>query len=346
MSRSNRMRLATALTFGALLAGTGLGVAIAQSNTLVFTSWGGTTQDAQKKDWAEPFTKKSGIAVKQDGPTDYGKLKAMVESGNVAWDVVDVEADFAAAAAKEGLLEPIDFGVVNRADLDPRFVSDHAVGSFYYSFVLGFNPASFGEKAPKSWADVFDTKAFPGKRTFYKWSAPGVLEIALLADGVPADKLYPLDLDRAFKKLDTIKADIVWWGTGAQSQQLLASGEAPVGQFWNGRLFALEQSGEKVGISWEQNLTAADMLVVPKGAKNKAAAMKFLAQATSPEGQASFATDSGYAPVNVKSAALMPKDVAANLPDQHTGSQINLDMAYWAAHRDEIGKRWYAWQAQ
>ncbi|MFD2030526.1 ABC transporter substrate-binding protein [Ancylobacter dichloromethanicus] len=341
------MRLAKAIAFSALIVGAGLGVAAAQSQAIVFTSRGGTTQDAQKKDWAEPFTKKTGIAVKQDGPTDYGKLKAMVESGNVDWDVVDVEADFAAAAAKDGLLEPIDFGVVNRGDLDPRFVTDHAVGSFYYSFVLGFNPASLGEKKPpRNWADVFDTKAFPGKRTFYKWSAPGVLEIALLADGVPADKLYPLDLDRAFKKLDTIKSDIVWWGTGAQSQQLLASGEAPIGQFWNGRLFALEQSGEKVGVSWEQNLTAADMLVVPKGAKNREAAMQFLAEATSPEGQASFATDSGYAPVNVKSAALMPKDVAANLPDQHTSSQINLDMAYWAAHRDEIGKRWYAWQAK
>ncbi len=344
MSRKSKIGWIGGLALGALVAGAGLG--IAQSGSIVFTSWGGTTQDAQKQSWAVPFTKKTGIAVKQDGPTDYGKFKAMVESGNVSWDVVDVDGDFAAAAAKDGLLEPIDFSVVQRADLDPRFVSDMAVGSFYYSFVLGFNPASFGEKAPKSWADVFDTKTFPGKRTFYKWSTPGVLEIALLADGVPADKLYPLDLDRAFKKLDTIKADIVWWGTGAQSQQLLASGEAPIGQFWNGRLFALDQGGTKVGISWEQNLTAADMLVVPKGAKNKEAAMKFLAEATSPEGQASFATDSGYAPINLKSPALMPKNVAADLPDQHTASQINLDMGYWAAHRDEIGKRWYAWQAQ
>jgi putative spermidine/putrescine transport system substrate-binding protein len=342
----NRRQLSwiTGLAVSAIIVGAG--VAAAQSGSMVFTSWGGTTQDAQKKDWAEPFAKKTGIAVKQDGPTDYGKLKAMVESGNVAWDVVDVEGDFAAAAVKDGLIEPLDFSVINRGDLDPRFVSDHAVGSFYYSFVLGFNPASLGGKTPKGWADLFDTKAFPGKRTFYKWAAPGVLEIALLADGVPADKLYPLDLDRAFKKLDTIKKNIVWWGTGAQSQQLLASGEAPLGQFWNGRLFALEKSGTKVGLSWEQNLTAADMLVVPKGAKNREAAMKFIAEATSPEGQATFAADTGYAPINLKSAALMPKDVAASLPDRHTGSQINLDMSYWAAHRDEIGKRWYAWQAE
>ena len=108
----------------------------------------------------------------------------------------------------------------------------------------------------------------------------------MLADGVAPDKLYPLDLDRAFKKLDTIKSDIIWWTGGAQSQQLLASAEAPFGSFWNGRLTALEQTGVKVGVSWEQNITAADSLVVPKGAKNKDAAMKFIALATSAEGQA------------------------------------------------------------
>ena len=180
--------------------------------------------------------------VKLDGPTDYGKLKAMVDSGNVDWDVVDVEGDFAVAAAKAGLLEPLDFSTINKADLDPRFTADNYIGSFYYSFVLGYNKGALGGKEPKNWADLFDTKAYPGKRTFYKWSAPGVLEIALLQPG--------------------------------------------------------------------------------------------LASLTS------------YAPINTKSAKLMPAAEAATLPDQHTQSQINLDMNYWAAHRDEIGKRWYDWQAK
>ena len=318
----------------------------AWAKDMVFTSWGGTTQDAQKKAWVEPFEKSSGLTVKLDGPTDYGKLKAMVDSGNVEWDVVDVEGDFAAAAAKAGLLEPLDFSVIDKSDLDPRFTTSDYIGSFYYSFVLGYNKDALGGKEPKTWADLFDTKTYPGKRTFYKWAAPGVLEIALLADGVPADKLYPLDLDRAFKKLDTIKSDIVWWSGGAQSQQLLASGEAPLGAFWNGRVFAVQKDVPSVGLSWTQNLTAADVLVVPKGAKDKAEAMKFLAEASSPKPQADFASLTSYAPINTRSAKLMPAAEAATLPDQHTASQINLDMTYWAAHRDEIGKRWYDWQAK
>ncbi len=327
-----------------VLASAMLTPALAQD--MVFTSWGGSTQDAQKEAWADPLTEAEGINVLMDGPTDYGKLKAMVDSGNVAWDVVDVEMDFAIKAAEEGLLEPLDFGVIARDDLDPRFTTDHAVGSFYYAFVLGYNEAVLGDKTPETWADLFDTETYPGKRAFYKWSAPGALEIALLADGVKAEELYPLDLDRAFAKLDTIKDQIVWWGGGAQSQQLLASGEAPLGQFWNGRVFAVQQSGVDVGISWDQNLTTADALVVPKGAPNKEAAMKFLARASSPEGQAEMARLSGYAPTNLKSPGLMDPEVAKALPDAHEDSQIDLNVAWWAENRDMLADRWYAWQAE
>jgi putative spermidine/putrescine transport system substrate-binding protein len=329
----------------AIAAATALSSA-ASAQDMVFTSWGGTTQDAQAANWAAPFTEKTGIAVLQDGPTDYGKIKAMVEANAVTWDVVDVEYDWAQQAGGQGLLEPLDFAVIDKTKLDPRFVSDFAVGSFYYSFVLGWNQASFPNDKPATLADLFDTAKFPGKRTFYKWAAPGVIEAALLADGVTPDALYPLDLDRAFKKLDTIKADIIWWEGGAQSQQLLASAEAPIGFFWNGRLAALATDGMDVGISWDQNITAADALVVPKGAKNKDAAMKFIAEATSAEGQAAFAAATGYAPINLGSADLMDAAVRATLPDAQTAAQINADMAYWAANRDEIGNRWYAWQAE
>ena len=317
----------------------------ASAADMVFTSWGGTTQDAQNAAWAEPFAAETGTQVLQDGPTDYGKIKAMVEAGAVSWDVVDVEGDYAVQAGKAGLLEPLDFTIIDKSRLDPRFVTDHSVGSFYYSFVIGCNKDAVAE-CPKTWADLFDTAKFPGKRTFYKWSAPGVIEAALLADGVAPADLYPLDLDRAFKKLDAIKGDIIWWSSGAQSQQMLASAETPYGSFWNGRLTALAESGITVETSWDQNITAADSLVVPKGAPNKEAAMRFIALATSPKAQAAMAAATGYAPINLDAPSEMDPGVRATLPDQQAETQVNADMAYWAEHRDEIGARWYAWQAQ
>lgn len=335
-----KQRATAALTAGIL---TIAACAAHAADSLNFVSWGGSTQEAQKQAWAIPFNQTSGIRVTQDGPTDYGKLKAMVESGNVQWDVVDVEADFALRAASEGLLEPLDFATIQRDRIDPRFVSDHGVGSFFFSFVLGYNQGSLGGKVPTEWSALFDTATYPGKRALYKWPSPGVLELALLADGVPADKLYPLDLDRAFRKLDTIKKNIVWWSGGAQSQQLLASGEASLGQFWNGRVYALQQDGAPVGVSWKQNLVMADFLVVPKGAKNKDAAMKFLANASSAKGQAEFANLTAYAPVNVDSIAQLKGELAANLPTAYAKDQITLDYAYWAKNGPDIAARWNEW---
>lgn len=317
----------------------------AHSADLVFSGWGGTTQDVEKAEWADKFTAKTGINVLQDGPTDYGKIKAMVEAGNVTWDVVDVEADYGVQAGRNGLLEKLDFDIIDKSRLDPRFVTEYAVGGFYYSTIIGCNKGTVGE-CPKTWAELFDTKKFPGKRSFYKWSTPGVLEAALLADGVSPDKLYPLDLDRAFKKLDTIKDDIVWWATGAQSQQLLATAETPYGALWNGRLDAVAASGVDVEASWDNNIIAADLIVVPKGTKNRDAAMKFIAFATSAESQAAMAKGTGYAPTNLDSVKLMDPAAVKLLPDQQTAGQVNANLEYWATHRDEIGERWYAWQAK
>jgi len=318
----------------------------ASADEMVFTAWGGTTQDLWNEHIAQPFARESGVKVLMDTPTDYGKLKAMVDSGNVTWDVVDVEFDFALQAAKAGLLEPIDYAVVQKAEIDPRFAESHAVPSFLFSWVIGYNADVLKDAKPDKWADLFDVAKFPGKRAFYKWSAPGALEIALLADGVKPEELYPLDLDRAFAKLDTIKEHILWWGGGAESQQMLASGEAPIGQFWDTRVSMVKESGVNVQINWTQNLAAADALVIPRGSKNKDLAMKFLAYATSAKPQAEFAKASKLSPINVNSKSLMDPSVWADTVGEHTEGQISLNMQYWAEHRDEIGTRWYAWQAK
>ena len=312
---------------------------------LTFVSWGGSTQAAQERAWAAPFTQETGIRVRMAGPTDYDAFRTMVQSGDVSWDVVDVEADFALRAGREGLLEPLDLQQIAQRDIDPRFVTIYAVGSFYFSFVLGYNTAHQAQ-APDGWAAMFDTAKYPGKRALYKWPSPGVLEMALLADGVAPDKLYPLDLDRALRKLDTIKRDILWWSSGDESQDLLSSGQASLGMFWNGRVHALKQSGASVEINWQQNLVTGDFLVIPRGSKQVDAAKRFLGYASKPKAQAAFASQTGYAPVNLNSAVLIAPELAGNLPSAHSDSQITLNFKYWSKNSETISRRWYAWQAQ
>jgi putative spermidine/putrescine transport system substrate-binding protein len=315
----------------------------AKSKSLTFVSWGGTTQDAQMKYWGAPFEQKTGIKVVADGPTDYGKFKAMVESKDVKWDVVDVEGDFAYQAAKDGLLEPLDFSVIDKTQLDPDFIFDHGVGSFSYSFVNAYNTQKISGE-PKGWTDFFDMKKFPGARTVYKWPTIGVFEMALLADGVKPDQLYPLDIDRAFKKLDEIKPSVKWWQTGAQSQQMLTSGETSMGYVWNGRMFALMKEKAPIKIDWTQNIKTGDYLVVPKGTKNKEAAMQFIANAVSAQAQADFANETSYGPININSEKLLKPDLIPFLPSSHKAeAQVVLDVKYWAENKDQVLSRWNAW---
>ncbi|GIZ13780.1 ABC transporter substrate-binding protein [Pseudomonas sp. NCCP-436] len=315
------------------------------NESLTFVSWGGTTQAAQQQAWGIPFSRETGIEVIQAGPTDYQQFRQMVQSGKVIWDVVDVEADFALRAGREGLLEPLDLRQIAQREIDPRFVTIYGVGSFYFSFVLGYNTRALSS-TPDGWAALFDLQAHPGKRALYKWPSPGVLEIALLADGVAPEQLYPLDLDRAFAKLDSIRPHILWWSSGDESQQLLASGQASLGMFWNGRVEALRRNGAEVAINWKQNLVTGDFLVIPRGSPNREAAKRFLGYASSARAQADFAIRSGYAPVNLSSLPMVPDIQARQLPSAYAEQQVTLDFKFWGRHGNAIARRWQAWQSR
>jgi putative spermidine/putrescine transport system substrate-binding protein len=284
----------TALVGGAALstlpfAARAQGAADLKGTNIVFTSWGGAYQDAERVSYCEPFEKATGAKVVQDGPVNNAKFRAMIESGSPDWDVVDTTGGFLAAGSKEGLFEKIDPQLVTTSRIDPRFAHEYGLACIVWSNNLAYNSATFtGDNVPKTWADMFDLKKFPGKRTLL--DQPGSsLEIALLADGVAPDKLYPLDVERALKKLDTIKEHTIFWTTNSQSQQLFVDREVAVGMILNGRAYDAAKKGAKIAVSWEQNLQQLDYLVVPRGSRNRAAAMRLLDTATVAENQAKLA---------------------------------------------------------
>jgi putative spermidine/putrescine transport system substrate-binding protein len=346
--RTNILRRRSILLIAAAVVAGGTATAVLAANSLTFVAWGGTTEERQVAAWGPEFTKQTGYAVQPDSPTDYGKLKAMVDAGQVVWDVVDVEADFARRAAKEGLLEKIDYSVVNKDGLDPQWSSDYGVGSFYYAFVLAYNKKVLGDKEPQNWQDFFDLQKFPQKRSIIGWPTTGVVEMALLADGVKPENLYPLDLDRAFKKLATLKGHLVFWNSGAESQQLLASGEAPICFCWDTRVSVMmaDPSSPPLGISWYQNIGTGDVLVIPRGSKNKDAAMKFLAVASSPEGQARLDEAALLSPINSKAMALIKPETMPKLAAGHQDSQIQVNLDYWVEHGPEVTDAWNKWKLQ
>jgi putative spermidine/putrescine transport system substrate-binding protein len=316
-----------------------------KGTTVVFTSWGGAYQDAEKAAYCEPFAKATGAMVVQDGPINPAKFRAMAASGTPDWDVVDVTGGFIEVAAKDGLLEKVDPKLIHLDRIDPRFVHEYGVGCIVWSSNLGYSTAAFPNDAPKTWADLFDFKKFPGKRTLQD-SPTASLEVALLADGVAPDKLYPLDVDRAFKKLSEIKGQTVFWSTNSQSQQLFVDREVVAGIILNGRVYDAAQKGAKIALSWEQNIQQVDYLVVPKGSKNRDAAMRLIDTMTVAENQAKVANLIAYSPTNPEAfkgidAKVMPW--LCTTPENIKKGFV-LSQVYWRDHLKDLTERWTAWK--
>src|SRR4030081_417582 len=234
------------------------------TTSLVGVNTGGDWGACQRKSFFDPFTAKTGIKI-VDGPflTD-GQIKAMVQTKQYNVDVVYPSANLAIPSAGKNVLESIDYNIVNKSELASGTYTTYGTSIDIYSWALGYRTDKFGGQTPKPWADFFDIKKFPGKRALPGDNdVPAVLYGALLADGVSPDHLLPLDVNRALKKLSTIKSSIVWYATGSQGQDLLKSGEVTMGQEYANRVTSLRDSGSPVDISWDGQVVAGDLLGVP-----------------------------------------------------------------------------------
>ncbi|MCM8745842.1 ABC transporter substrate-binding protein [Thermomicrobium sp. CFH 73360] len=319
-----------------------------KGRTLVVTSWGGALQDALRKAIYEPFSRLTGCQIVED-TTDEAKLRTMVESGRVEWDVVDVGTEAVIPMGRLNLLEPLDYSKIDTKDIFPELVLEHGIGYYYYSTCLAYRKDKFPQKPPNSWADFWDVQGFPGVRAFQKYAQWGPIEAALLADGVPIDQLYPLDIDRAFRSLDRIKPHVrVWWEAGAQPAQLLSDGEVDLTDAWIARIqFLIEQGSTVLGYTWNQGRLSSDSLVIPRGSKNVDVAHDFINFALRPEIQRGFAMIYPDGPANKRAFEALPPERVAVLPSapQNKALQVYPDYQWWAEHLDAVVERWNAWVA-
>ncbi|MFC4625936.1 ABC transporter substrate-binding protein [Daeguia caeni] len=318
--------------------------AYAEETTLTISSYGGQYQADQAKAYFQPFMARNpDIKIIEDSSTSNAKLKAMVETGNVTLDLMLTDDSFGLDSDAQWL-EPIDYTIVDRSKFIEGAAGNYRVASDIEGTVLAYNEQEFGDNPPKGFADFFDTEKFPGARTLWKYAASGIFEAALIADGVKPEELYPIDVERALKKLDTIKSDIIWWETGSQAEQNLASGEAAMGLVWIGRAANIADKGIKV--DWTNWTSQAGYWVVPKGTKNKEAAMKAIQFFTEPEQQVEFAKLMPYGPSNKN--AKIPEDSKFKglLPTDHLDTRILMDSEWWAKNGAAVDLRFQEWLLQ
>jgi putative spermidine/putrescine transport system substrate-binding protein len=332
-----------ALAATALLAA--MAIAAEAQEQISFAGYGGEPQKVQAKAFFEPASKALGVTVLQDSHGGYAKIKAQVLSGSPSFDLVALGCAEGARAAKEGLLEPLDYSLIpNAKEIDPRLRSEHTVGEWTFSTVLVWNTKTV-KTPPKTWAEFWDVKKFPGKRAL-SGNARQMLEIALIADGVAPDKLYPLEVDRAFRKLEEIKPHLaLWWSSGAQSVQLLTDGEIDMEAIWNGRAQAAIDAGAAAAYTYNEGIYDVECFMVLKGSKNKINAMKIINIMLDPKNQATAASLIDYGPVNPKAydTGIIPAERRQRLPSEPNNlkQQALLDAAWYAtADADKAFARW------
>jgi putative spermidine/putrescine transport system substrate-binding protein len=313
---------------------------------IVVNASGGAMNSIFRRSYFTAFERLHGIRVVDTSPVDFGKLRAMVESGNPEWTCTEIGAQDAVRAKELNLLEPLDNTVIDRSEYPERARDSHVLTSSAYTTALGYNKIAFpNDNHPKGWAEFWDVRRFPGPRSLRNHPTDN-LEFALLADGVPMDQLYPLDLDRAFRKLDQIRPHItVWWTTGAQPAQLLVDREVVLASGWNGRFYELARRGGPVGTEFTQGSLKSGAFGIPRGTRQAYWGQRFLAVMTQPELQAVYTTEMGYPGLNRRTMDFVPAELHPLMctAPGNLEKQFWLDVAWWTTNAAIAQERWNRW---
>ena len=340
------MKLSTGLTLAASLIAV---PALAQDKTVTIASWGGSYQEAQSKALFGPASEATGIVVKEETYGGMSDVRLQVTSGAVTLDIVASGSGSAARAGAEGLLEELDYSIIDVSDFYPTLYSKHCVGGDVFSTVYAWNTDTYGDAGPQSWADFFVVEKFPGKRA-YRAKVAGALEPALMADGVAMEDVYSVldseeGIERALNKIRELKPNIdVFWTSGAQHAQLMKDGEVDMTTGWNGRFDNAAKDGAQVKYSYNQALLDYDCFAIPLGAPNKDTAMMFLAEISKPEYQANLPLYITYGPTNKAAYDLgkIDAEMVAMLPSSPDNAALQLPVSLdWYAKWETIADEMY-----
>ena len=318
---------------GALLVAAGSLALPAAAADLTIVGFGGAFQDIQSRTLWQPAAEAMGITIREETYNSIAELRLQVSAGAVTWDIVTSGSGSAARVGAEGLLEPLDYSIIDVSNFGEGLVQEHCVGAYVFSTVQAWNTNTFGDDGPQSWADFWDPEGFPGTRS-YRNSVAGALEPALMADGVPMEEVYevlssPGGIDRALDKIRELRPHIgVWWASGAQHAQLMVDGEVDMVTGWNGRFDVAADDGAAVAYTYNQGLLDFGCFAIPLGAPNRDLAMEFLAEISKPEYQAEMSKLITYGPTNLLAfeLGLIDEEYARMLPSHPDNAAVQLPL--------------------
>lgn len=343
------------LLASALLATTSLGLSSAHADSLTIAAWGGTSQEAQRTVYFQPFSEETGTSITEDEFLGgIGVLRTQAMGGAPTWNLVQVEDQELQLGCEEGLYVPIDYSLLDFSpdDFIPGAATECGVGTYVWSKQLGYD-ASRLETGPENWADFWDTETWPGTRALRRGPQYN-LEFALIADGVAVAEVYdvlatPEGVDRAFDKLNEIKGSLIWWEAGAQPLQMMAAGEVVMTSVYNGRVTTSNRTEGTnfVGV-WPGSAYSIDSWVIVEGTPNVETAHAFINFASDPERQAQLPEYIAYGPTVIAAADHVSAETAPLLPTTPANLEVAFEMstAFWVENIESLTERFDRWASQ
>ena len=327
------------------LAALGAAPALAQAQrNLVMVNWGGIANQAFGQFYGEPFAAaNAGWRVTQDstGPSA-GRIRSMVESGRVTWDICDSSATTAVLLGGQNMLAPINYSIVDRANVTgPVFAMEHGAAPYSFSSVLAYDSARFPNGPPTSWADFWDLRRFPGQRLLRR-DAVGAMEAASMSMGRTIQNTYPMDVRAALRRVGEIRRNTVYWNSGAESEQFLRTGEAVMGMIWHTRANVLQrETNGRIRFIWNQGLLQPGIFVIPRGAPGGEMVQRLLASMLANEdAQVGLLQLLGNGPTNRRAAAKVPAEFRAVNPTEpaNAAQQVPIDGVWWGRNYAQVNQ--------
>ncbi len=303
----------------------------AQAGELVIANWGGDAVRHFGTAFGQVVEQKTGrkLTVDGGGPS-MGRIRTMVQARNTVWDVCDSGAGDSLELGRLGMLEPIDYDIVDRNKMLPEFAYPHGCANYMFGVVLAYDRRRYGDNPPTRLADFWDLQKFPGRRLLRK-QALAMLEMALIADGVPFEQIYPIDIDRALRKLRPLARDALFWANGTESQQHLRDGECSMGLIWHTRANLLKrETNGRIDWTFNQGILFPGIWIVPKGNPAGAkTAMEAIAAMQDPAAQVKLLELMGNGPANPAARELVPAELRSVDPGLAADRMLRSNGRWW-----------------
>jgi putative spermidine/putrescine transport system substrate-binding protein len=351
-TRRTAMKALAAALFGAAAGSVVLPkklLADASKGPIKFLTWGGNFGKGIRIAFSDPFAAKSGIIIKDITPFNFGRFRTAMQHGNpesfdLAWFDDEVEPTLVGA---EGMLEALNYAwLPNAKGAIVGTYQKYGVAPYITLYQMSYNSQSLNGRKPSGWKDFWDVHGIPGPRSLGTWVC-GVLEAALMADGVDPAQLYPLDEDRAFRMLDRIKPHIrVFHDTQANEavQQMLEQGEIAMVLTWATDTVTARQAGKPVDVVYNQGFYFSPLVGIAKGTKYLRECHEYLNSFFDPKAELAFIDAWPASPANPAVAKLMTPTQKASTASGHLDEMVHFNVDYYVKNRDRLQQKYDSWR--